>query len=120
MSKLFPEERALQQALKEEWYESIEQFTASADEVFAAKGKTRDVEELLWERLSFPHGIGQQIWQKALRLRPMMEEKQREDPYEADWSLVLEELRDICNYSRMLGGIIQMIQARRPVHSVRR
>jgi hypothetical protein len=69
----------------------------------------------VWERIQFPHGFIQEIRKKADRLTQLLADFDFNAPWPCgvNWGFeggVLEELVDIFNYARMMGGIIIMKQ----------
>lgn len=107
--KLFHEEQEVLDALLKEWYEGVERFHLNASKVFQGKGKMYDRESPVWERIFFPHGFVQELRKKTDRLRQLLSTN---DGEEVQWEDVLEELRDIHNYTSMFGAIIHMLESR--------
>lgn len=115
--KLFIEERALLGSMLQEWYEGMDGFSKAADGIFSEKGKMYDRESPVWERIRFPHGFVQELRKKTDRLTQLLSDYNEGGAAAAggpqvNWDEVLEELRDIYNYSRMFGSLIEMSQQR--------
>ncbi len=113
MPKLFTIAEKVLARLLEDWYEAQHQFTERADGVFSEKGRQYDRESPVWDRIRFPYGFIQEIVKKADRLKQLLADYDPNQPWPCgvNWGFdggVLEELVDIFNYSRMMGGIIMM------------
>lgn len=115
MAKLFGEEQKVLDGLLLEWYESIQRVTEEMNNIFGDKGKMYDRESPVWERIRFPHGFVQELRKKTDRLRQLLSGYVDGSLEGVNWGMrdgVLEELVDIANYARMLGGLIIMLQKR--------
>lgn len=121
--KMFPEEQEQLDKLLREWYQTIKDFTEWADDIFSERGKQYDRTEPAWEALNFPHGFAHEIRKKIGRVqqclvtyqgRPLQGTPTLVPPSDrgVDWDTVVEELRDIANYSRMFGALVIMLQKR--------
>lgn len=104
---VFPEEQQLLETLLEEWYDAICEFTSQCDGIFGERGKHLDKQSPPWMRHDFPEGYSHEIGKKVGRIKQFLEC----DPI--PWDKVLDELRDINNYSRMMGSIILMLERRK-------
>jgi len=109
MPKLFREEQEVLNRVLNEWYISMRDFQEGAAKVFSAKGKMYDRESPVWERITFPHGFVQELRKKTDRLRQLLS---IDDGESIQWDDVLEELKDIHNYTAMFGAIIHMVRRR--------
>jgi hypothetical protein len=107
--KLFNEEQQVLDSLLSEWYVEVERFHINASTVFKDKGKMYDRESPVWERIAFPEGFVQELRKKIDRLRQLFAVNGLES---IRWDEVLEELKDIHNYSAMCGAIVVMKQGR--------
>jgi hypothetical protein len=113
MPKLFDAEQAVLDYELAKWYEAIKEFTRTADGIFSEKGKLYDRKSPVWERIRFPHGFVQELEKKTDRLWQLLDTYSESNPSGSlglsTWAEVQEELRDICNYSRMFGALTAMV-----------
>jgi hypothetical protein len=104
---VFPEEQALLNQLVDEWYQEIKNFTELADGIFSERGAHLDKHSPPWMRHDYPHGYPHEMGKKVARIKQFMQEE------EVPWNKVLDELKDICNYSRMMAAVVVMLDKRR-------
>jgi hypothetical protein len=110
--KLFVEERELQEKLKAEWYEAMKAFVHQVQATFERKAEERDDQSLVWERIEFPQGFATLLFQKIMRLKPLLTRCNPETHENVNWPKVLEELGDIAAYCQIFGSLILMLNRR--------
>jgi hypothetical protein len=108
MATVFREEQQLLEALLEEWYEAIGKFTDESDGIFSERGQKYDRIIPPWQSLDFPGGMAHEIGKKIDRVKQYLDGGDEH----IDWAGVAEELKDITNYARMMGGVILMLEVR--------
>lgn len=112
--KLFSEEKDLLADLLDEWYNAVKAFTNDMNRIFTEKGKQYDRESPVWERMKWPWGFTHEITKKANRVEQLLSAFDHSDPINSvDWDEINEELVDIANYCRMLGGVTMMMRVRK-------
>ena len=105
---IFPEEQELLGKLLEEWYTEMSRFTKECDSIFSERGRHLDRHSPPWMRHDYPHGYTHEVGKKVARIKQFLEEGNGGVP----WYKVLDELKDIVNYSRMMAAVVRMLQRR--------
>lgn len=110
--RIFPEEKAQQKSLSQEWRDEVAAVVEDAMGIFQQRGTIRDGDGLVWDRLQFPHGFMTIINQKVSRVPTLLVGY---DPHQwstVAWKKVIDELVDVGVYCFMLIAIIQILARR--------
>lgn len=110
--RIFPEEKAQQKVLSEEWRTEVTTVVDEAMGVFHQRGEVRDADGLVWDRLQFPHGFMTIINQKVSRVPTMLVSYNPQQWTEVAWTKVIDELMDVGVYCFMLIAIVRMLARR--------
>ena len=101
----FSEERAVVDALINEWYAAMHEVAEIGNKIFSEKAKHYDRISPVWHRIEWPGGFVQELRKKIDRVDQLLQPNGG-----IDWNEVNEELTDIMMYSNMFHALNLMVE----------
>ena len=108
MSRTFPEEQVVLDALLTEWYEAMGEIEESATDIFTERAKMYDRRSPAWDNLGFPHGFVHEMDKRILRIKQHLTSY----PNDIPWRAMMDEVKDLHNFVVMFGGVSLMLERR--------